>query len=156
MLFVFTDSPHCHSERSEESRRILRTTSSGWQSEDCHFHNLFTMYKNRRRNFHSSLKHFVKCLNEKWWRRGGSNSRPPECKSGALPAELRPHFSFDKKWWWAWQDLNLRPHAYQACALTNWATSPHKKTNPLRAYFRLCSVLHKKEKIRRQQRNAAY
>ncbi len=26
--------------------------------------------------------------------------------------------------WWAWQDLNLRPHAYQACALTNWATSP--------------------------------
>jgi hypothetical protein len=21
--------------------------------------------------------------------------------------------------WWAWQDLNLRPHAYQACALTN-------------------------------------
>ncbi len=26
-----------------------------------------------------------------WWSRGGSNSRPPECKSGALPAELRPH-----------------------------------------------------------------
>lgn len=21
--------------------------------------------------------------------------------------------------WWAWEDLNLRPHAYQACALTN-------------------------------------
>ncbi len=20
--------------------------------------------------------------------------------------------------WWAWGDLNLRPHAYQACALT--------------------------------------
>ena len=26
--------------------------------------------------------------------------------------------------WWAWQDLNLWPHAYQACALTNWATGP--------------------------------
>jgi hypothetical protein len=26
--------------------------------------------------------------------------------------------------WWARQDLNLRPHAYQACALTNWATGP--------------------------------
>ena len=26
--------------------------------------------------------------------------------------------------WWAWEDLNLRPHAYQACALTTWATSP--------------------------------
>ncbi len=21
--------------------------------------------------------------------------------------------------WWAWADLNCRPHAYQACALTN-------------------------------------
>ena len=20
--------------------------------------------------------------------------------------------------WWVWEDLNLRPHAYQACALT--------------------------------------
>ena len=26
--------------------------------------------------------------------------------------------------WWAREDLNLRPHAYQACALTSWATSP--------------------------------
>ena len=25
-----------------------------------------------------------------WWSLGGSNSWPPECKSGALPAELRP------------------------------------------------------------------
>ena len=21
--------------------------------------------------------------------------------------------------WWAWEDLNLRPHPYQGCALTN-------------------------------------
>jgi hypothetical protein len=21
--------------------------------------------------------------------------------------------------WWAWDDSNIRPHAYQACALTN-------------------------------------
>ena len=26
--------------------------------------------------------------------------------------------------WWAWEDSNLRPHAYQACALTTWAMSP--------------------------------
>ena len=26
-----------------------------------------------------------------WWRWGGSNSWPPACKAGALPAELRPH-----------------------------------------------------------------
>ena len=27
-----------------------------------------------------------------WWRRQGLNLRPSECKSGALPAELRPHY----------------------------------------------------------------
>ena len=27
-------------------------------------------------------------------------------------------------YWWAQMDLNHRPHAYQACALTNWAMSP--------------------------------
>ena len=26
--------------------------------------------------------------------------------------------------WWAWEDSNLRPRAYQARALTTWATSP--------------------------------
>ena len=48
-----------------------------------------------------------------WWRISGSNRRPPECKSGALPAELIP-----PQKWWAREDLNLRPHAYQARALT--------------------------------------
>ena len=28
-----------------------------------------------------------------WWSRSGSNRRPPECKSGALPAELRPRIT---------------------------------------------------------------
>ena len=27
---------------------------------------------------------------ESWWSWSGSNRRPPECKSGALPAELQP------------------------------------------------------------------
>jgi hypothetical protein len=27
----------------------------------------------------------------RWWRGGGSNSRPPHCERGALPAELPPH-----------------------------------------------------------------
>ena len=31
---------------------------------------------------------------------------------------------FFLKKWWAWLDSNQRPHAYQACALTNWATGP--------------------------------
>ena len=64
----------------------------------------------------------------KWWSRTGSNRRHPACKAGALPAELRPLIVFPieppRRWqtsrrWWAWEDLNLRPHAYQARALTN-------------------------------------
>jgi hypothetical protein len=74
-----------------------------------------------------------------WWSQTGSNRRPPACKAGALPAELWPlpdaedfrrdpdnrHLAsgatsgFDGLDWWAWEDLNLRPHAYQARALTN-------------------------------------
>ena len=34
--------------------------------------------------------------------------------------------------WWAWEDLNFRPHAYQACALTNWATGPRLQIPLLR------------------------
>ena len=29
-------------------------------------------------------------LSQSWWSWSGSNRRPPECKSGALPAELQP------------------------------------------------------------------
>jgi hypothetical protein len=38
------------------------------------------------------------------------------------PSWAKDPFKFIK--WWARRDLNLRPHAYQACALTSWATSP--------------------------------
>ena len=35
-----------------------------------------------------------------WWSWSGSNRRPPECKSGALPAELQPQnkFKFEADW----------------------------------------------------------
>ena len=65
-----------------------------------------------------------------WWRLGESNSWPPACKAGALPTKLSPQLInksmlwFSVCRWWVWQDLNLWPHAYQACALTNWATDP--------------------------------
>ena len=35
-------------------------------------------------------------LKERWWRRGGLNSRPPRCERGALPAELLPHLRAGK------------------------------------------------------------
>jgi hypothetical protein len=76
---------------------------------------------------------------EGWWSQTGSNRRPQACKASALPTELWPrrfatlqsrrrkstrwhaqrptHHNW--MWWWAWEDLNFRPHAYQARALTN-------------------------------------
>ncbi len=49
------------------------------------------------------------------WSIWDSNPRPQACKARALPAELMPL----RAAWWAWKDLNFRPHAYQACALTS-------------------------------------
>ena len=68
-------------------------------------------------------------MSQTWWRIAGSNRRPPDCNSGALPAELWPHKkekhvqlfveipTFQN--WWVWEDLNFRPHPYQGCALTS-------------------------------------
>jgi hypothetical protein len=64
----------------------------------------------------------------RWWRQTGSNRRPEACKATALPTELCPQLAIipdeagfvpHRKPWWAWEDLNFRPHAYQARALTN-------------------------------------
>jgi hypothetical protein len=82
-----------------------------------------------------SRRHHKHNLTPIWWSQTGSNRRPPACKAGALPAELWPlrkrtiplsgnrhlmlrtaSIGLD---WWAWEDLNFRPHAYQARALTN-------------------------------------
>ena len=67
-----------------------------------------------------------------WWRRTGLNRRPPACKAGALPLSYAPgHPGLARtqgrctqgrctpRRWWAREDLNFRPHAYQARALTN-------------------------------------
>ena len=92
-------------------------------------------------NLNSSLNSIISQLNI-WWRLTESNRWPPACKAGALPTKLSPQliirsmysdflFSFMLSFdciagqeWRVWQDLNLWPHAYQACALTNWATDP--------------------------------
>ena len=73
----------------------------------------------------------------RWWSQTGSNRRPQACKASALPTELWPlkarhiaearseinplsaTMSPSQREWWAWEDLNFRPHAYQARALTN-------------------------------------
>src|SRR3954452_20394650 len=82
-------------------------------------------------------------FNSIWWSQTGSNRRPHACKARALPAELWPPTrrrmlyvgrgaaslvknpigeaprERTRSKWWAWEDLNFRPHAYQARALTN-------------------------------------
>jgi hypothetical protein len=80
-----------------------------------------------------------------WWSQTGSNRRPHACKARALPTELWPLLNERRlqlgasrgvpegvdlrlpargshnvrRVWWAQADSNCRPHAYQACALTN-------------------------------------
>src|SRR5687767_849174 len=89
----------------------------------------------------------VNGVSEKWWSQTESNRRPQACKASALPTELWPrrnthiieartdckrrqpwlliHASQARRRarraneWWAWEELNFRPHAYQARALTN-------------------------------------
>jgi hypothetical protein len=56
----------------------------------------------------------------------GSLYRPPSLKlrraisTRCASVDWRANRSgFGREGWWAWEDLNFRPHAYQARALTN-------------------------------------
>ena len=46
------------------------------------------------------------------------SSGPSTCQAHAWFASATPVTHPLKHDWWAWKDLNFRPHAYQACALT--------------------------------------
>ena len=59
---------------------------------------------------------------------GDEEDRTPDLLNANQALSQLSYVPIEEKWW-AWQDLNLRPHAYQACALTNWATSPIKVTS---------------------------
>jgi hypothetical protein len=49
----------------------------------------------------SHLSYGPRCLpSQHWWSWSGSNRRPPECKSGALPAELQPLFKRCARFAW--------------------------------------------------------
>jgi hypothetical protein len=57
---------------------------------------------------------------------GASRDRTDDLKLAKLPLSQLSYgpdpnnINIDAlKEWWAWEDLNLRPHAYQARALTN-------------------------------------
>ena len=62
-----------------------------------------------------------------WWRRPGSNRRPPVCKAGALPTELRPHMR---------QRLPAAaPMCF--CGLKPMATTPHGVPQTFASVFRM-------------------
>ena len=64
-------------------------------------------------------KQAIACYFLIWWPVRGLNPWMYAWKAYVLTASPTGHNK-----WWAWGGLNFRPHAYQACALTNWATSP--------------------------------
>ena len=46
---------------------------------------------------------------------GGKENRTPD---PLLAKQMLSQLSYTPNCWWVWEDLNFRPHAYQACALT--------------------------------------
>ena len=44
--------------------------------------------------------------------------------------------------WWAQMELNHRPHAYQACALTIWAMSPYFRVRCFYLSYELHSIFN--------------
>ena len=49
--------------------------------------------------------------------------------------------------WWAWMDLNHRPHAYQACALTKLSYRPSHNPTSLSAFLVIKRALLDRSKL---------
>jgi hypothetical protein len=49
---------------------------------------------------------------------GDKEDRTPDLLNANQALSQLSYVPVEEKWW-AWADLNCRPHAYQACALTN-------------------------------------
>ena len=64
--------------------------------------------------------HLSYAPNMLWWRWGGSNSWPPACKAGALPAELHPHNFRDTLFFF----FLLHPQNWTM--LSNWILWPQR------------------------------
>ena len=124
---------HCSMTEGLQKTRIdLRSTFVKSNSPAC------STLPGKKRDSHAASQTSIRVVNvpaavtttavsdHEMWRRPGSNRRPPACKAGALPAELRPHAdewgdrpSQVRRRAWAFLDSNQRPHGYQPCALTN-------------------------------------
>jgi len=88
ILFTMSNNPHAQDGRGNSlwrstRRQITRIAAGNTRSSTKH------------QNHHPSQ---TKCLQANWWSQTGSNRRPPECKSGALPTELWPHSWRGQEW----------------------------------------------------------
>ena len=82
----------------------------------------FSNLKTVRKVIHSS-----RATGSCWWAQMDSNHRRFGLRDFSNLKTVRKviHSSrATRSCWWAQMDSNHRPHAYQACALTNWAMSP--------------------------------
>src|SRR5690606_10563906 len=77
-----------------ERFRRRSTPPHEWEQAGTRTNLLFTMsYRTGigpKPSANLALRMTTHPLDTKWWSRTGSNRRPPACKAGALPAELRP------------------------------------------------------------------
>ena len=128
---------HIHSSRCRTTRSGLRPERcAGWTDQ----RRISLMRTGSRLRSLSIDRSAPKHRPRRWWSKTGSNRRPHACKARALPTELLPRSGKRVRamgrgarsgWptlaapvgtasdWWAWEDSNFRPHAYQARALTN-------------------------------------
>jgi hypothetical protein len=67
----------------------------------------------------AKLSYAPKTINGGWLRGQDLNLRPLGYEPNELPDCSTPRHPLTCFAWWAWVDSNYRPHAYQACALTN-------------------------------------
>ena len=75
------------------NHRCVRLTLANW------------LLRFTSRKLLSFVRHVAFCFAKSWWRWGESNSWPPACKAGALPAELHPQISFDTSFFWSLYQL---------------------------------------------------
>ena len=129
---AYRGKPHQHN-CSDFTQLILAPCSqhskapTAW-GQDC---NLFTMSNNDARRANPEHEYLISAVLDRCPRSfGGLDLASPRKIGGAgrdrtddllLAKQALSQLSYspDRKAWWAWEDLNFRPHAYQARALTN-------------------------------------
>ena len=83
ILFTMSNNPQTRDGRG----------NSLWALDPWHSHREHPLFD---RHQHHPIQ--TKSLKANWWSQTGSNRRPPECKSGALPTELWPHSWQGQEW----------------------------------------------------------